>query len=80
LHWFFRGLKENESHAIAGRNSNEFASAPAFSELRRAPDNLGEALHQFALFVDEQLRVTDCVDKQDVCGSQMGSGFPGSHV
>jgi hypothetical protein len=43
--------------------------------LRSFSDDLSELLQDFALLVDEQLRIADHVDEQDVRNLQVAVGF-----
>src|SRR5438128_11642167 len=66
LNWCCRTSEEHQCHSIAGRQSHQFSSSLCRTELFRTTDDLIELLLQLALIVDQQFRVTDSVDKEDV--------------
>ncbi len=75
---FFRAVVEDQRHPIAGRQPNELFVG-RFAHLRRREHDLGELVQALLLFLDQQLRVTDDVDEQDMPDLQpeIGLGFGG---
>src|SRR6266699_4285515 len=62
----FGTVAKNERAAIASRQAQQFSLGLSFPDFFSAANNLLQPLNLFALFVNEQLRVTDNVDEQDV--------------
>jgi len=53
-------------HPVADWKADEFASCFRGKDLFRVSDEVTELFLEFALFVEQQLRVTDSVDEQDI--------------
>src|SRR6266478_839099 len=62
----FRTVLKHECAAIASRQAQQFSLGLSFPDFFSAANNLLQPLNLFTLFVNEQLRVTNNVDEQDV--------------
>src|SRR5437762_13780621 len=64
VHRFLQALEKDQRHPVSRGDGNELAMRLAPLELRGFPHELVELLHDLALLVDEQFRVTDHVHEQ----------------
>jgi hypothetical protein len=62
----FQAVAEHERTTITGRQPQKFAFRFRFLELVGAAHDLAQRLDLIALFGDQQLRVTDDIDEQDM--------------
>ena len=62
---FLRAVAEDQRHPIAGRQPNELF-VRGLADLRRGQHDLSELVKPLLLFLDQELRVTDDVDEQDM--------------
>ena len=62
---FLRAVAKDQRHAIAGRQPNELFVC-GFAHLRRREHDLSELVQPLLLFLDQELRVTDDVDEEDM--------------
>src|SRR5436190_7583998 len=58
---------ENERHAVTGRDLFQSSGGGGPTKLGRAADGLVESVHQASLFIGQSGRITDDVDKENVC-------------
>jgi len=75
LRRFLGTLKEDQRHAIAGRNANQLAVSIAPLKLRCLPHDLIEFVYDLALLVDEEFGITDYVHEQNVRNREMRVRF-----
>ena len=68
-------MEKDQCHPVAGGNGNELAIRLARLKLRRFPHELIELLHDLALLIHEQFRITDHVHEQDVRDLEMKMRF-----
>jgi hypothetical protein len=68
-------MEENERHPIAGRHSDEFIPCFRSAETFGAPHDLIQLLEQLNLLIDQQFRVTDNVDQQEMCDLEWEIGL-----
>ena len=61
----FRAVAKDERHSITGRQPNELF-VRRFADRRRREHDLSELVQPLLLFFDQELRVTDDVDEEDV--------------
>ena len=62
---FFRAVAKDQRHAIAGRQPNELFVA-RLAHLRRPEHDLRELVQPLLLLLDQELRVTDDVDEENM--------------
>ena len=62
---FLRAVVEDQRHPIAGRQPNELFVGRV-AHLRRREHDRGELVQALLLFLDQELRVTDDVDEEDM--------------
>jgi hypothetical protein len=62
----FRIITENERSSIARRQAQQFPSAFGDAELRGSAHNLHQLSNLLGLLINQQLRVTDNIDKQNM--------------
>jgi len=62
---------QTAAKAVTNRDANQFAVGITLTKLRSVPHDLGELLHHLALFVHEQLGVTDHIQEQNVRRPEM---------
>jgi len=75
LHRSFWTVEEDERHSIASGNPNQFPCRFCNVNLLGICDDLGELFLEFALFVEEQFRVTDHVHEKNVANLQLKLGL-----
>src|SRR4030095_9379140 len=66
-----RTIEKDKRHSIAGGDPNQFVRRFRSADLLAVADDLGKLFLELALFVEEQLRVTDHVHEQDVPDLQL---------
>jgi hypothetical protein len=69
------GIAKDQRHPIPGRNPDQHAVRVRGSELRSVSYDFIECLESFALFVEEQFRVSHHVHEQDVADLQLEIRF-----
>ena len=76
-----RSIEEHQRHSIAGRKSDQFFLCLGLTKFSSTSDDMVQLVEQSPLFVDEQFRITDHVDEQNMSDVQfeMRSSFRG-HV
>ena len=62
LRGLFRTAKKNQRHPVSGWHPDKLAALFRRLETFCASHDMIQVLHQFNLFVDQQLRITDHVD------------------
>jgi len=67
--------RKNQSYAVAGWNSNQFAGGFRGPKRLGVPDNLIKVSEQLTLLIDQSFRITDDVDEQDMGNLQSKIGF-----
>jgi len=75
LHRFLGTLKEDQSHAIAGRNANQLTVRIASLKLRCLPHDVIELVYDLALLVDEQFGIIYYVHEQNMRNREMRVRF-----
>ncbi len=70
-HRFFRTVKKNKCHSIAGRHSNKFAACFRSAKTFGTSHDLLQLLQQFDLLVHKQLGITYNVDQQEMCNLEL---------
>jgi hypothetical protein len=79
LHRRIRACRKDQCHAIAGWNPGELAGRFCSAERIGTADNLVQLVQSLSLFVDEQLRVADDVDEQDMRDLELQIGVQFGH-
>ena len=64
--WGVRRCGKDQRHSVAGRQVGQFASGIGYAEGIGSSNNFIERVQIIALLVDQKLRVTDNVDKENV--------------
>ena len=75
LHRFLQALEKDQRHPVAGRNGNKLAISLAGLKLRSFAHQLIKLLHDLALLIDEQFRITNHVHEQNVRDLEMKMRF-----
>jgi hypothetical protein len=79
LHRCLRICPENKRHPIACREPDQFSFGLGFAKFPGAANDFIQFTQQSALLINEQFRVADDVDEQDVANLQTGL-FLGRHL
>src|ERR1700730_8387190 len=71
----FRIVEKHQRHSIAGRQAYQFSGGIRHGKPSGVTDDARQLRHQFALRVDEQFRIADHVQVEDVRDLQLRIGF-----
>ena len=63
--WFLRAVAEDQRHPVAGRQPDELFLR-GLAHLRGGQHDLSELVKPLLLFLDQELRVTNNVDEEDM--------------
>src|SRR5207248_1047973 len=66
-HRLFRAAEKKQHHPVPSWQTNQFSTGFRFPETFCSANNWIEPLHQFNLLVDQQFRIPDYVDEQEMC-------------
>ena len=66
FHRIFDGAGEHKRHAVTRRKKDQLTRRFRFAHRFRVAHNLIQLLQRFRLLVDQQLRVADDVDEEDM--------------
>src|SRR5437660_10516704 len=74
-HRLFRTVEEKERHPVSGRHPDQFTFCFGGPKTFGASHDLVERLQELNLLINQQSRVTDHVDSQDVCDLEREIGL-----